>query len=140
MIMIATAITGQDFETYFDSVVSIKGNVGWVSAYRLHRVTIMIENAFRDKETNFMLTCYPFLVEKVIEYKRFSQVVQQELLKGKPVHPDQTPGTMNLSNSRTTCVSLSYHLKYCNNDDYYYCLQDNQNSKYQVRNNAVSVV
>ena len=47
MEIIATAIAESDFLAYYDSVISIRTNVGWVAAIRLVEIARNIEFAFQ---------------------------------------------------------------------------------------------
>jgi len=93
--------------------------VGWVSASRLHYAAYYIQRAYNEDDKDEMIRRYPNLVESVIEFKRFSHQLQHEMLK--------LPGEcQETEKERTTCVAKSYHIRYCEEDDYYYCTRDDQ--------------
>ena len=49
MEIIANAISTYNYEQYYNSVIAIKGNVGWIAAIRLQTQSKLIENAFYAK-------------------------------------------------------------------------------------------
>jgi hypothetical protein len=69
-----------------------------------------------------MVADYPTLVEALMAFKRYSLKVQAQL-QGKSDCRDM--------GERPECVIASqYYLKYDVNNDYFYCLNKNQNRKY----------
>jgi hypothetical protein len=77
---ISHAVEKQDFTEFQSKAHNIKGNVGWVSASRLHYAAYYIQRAFNEGDWDEMLRRYPHLVECVIEFKRFSHKLQHEML------------------------------------------------------------
>ena len=69
MVDIAIAITELNFEAYSKLASSIRLNVDWISADRLHQVAISIELAYSTKSYMEMVLAYPLLVEKLVEFK-----------------------------------------------------------------------
>ena len=51
----------------------LKGATGYVGAGRLHYICHHIKEAFANNDTQKMCDYYPLLVEKCIEFKRFSR-------------------------------------------------------------------
>ena len=52
---------------------SLKGASGYVGAGRVHYCCYHIQKAFVDEDFQLMVDNYPFLVEFVIEFKRYSR-------------------------------------------------------------------
>ena len=77
---ISHAVDKRDFTEFQSKAHNIKGNVGWVSASRLHYAAYYIQRAFNEGDWDEMLRRYPHLVECVIEFKRFSHKLQHEML------------------------------------------------------------
>lgn len=102
---ISHAVDKRDFTEFQSKAHNIKGNVGWVSASRLHYAAYYIQRAFNEGDWDEMLRRYPHLVECVIEFKRFSHKLQHEMLS--------LPGEcIETENERTISVAKAYTLKF----------------------------
>ena len=62
-----------DYPVIKQGVHSLKGASGYVGAGRVHYCCYHIQKAFVDEKFQLMIDYYPFLVEYVIEFKRFSR-------------------------------------------------------------------
>ena len=70
---VAEAVNQQDYDKIKLGAHMLKGATGYIGAGRLHYVCYHIKNAFFCGDYQKMLNYYPLLVEKCIEFKRFSR-------------------------------------------------------------------
>ena len=81
MSQVAEGIKKQDYMKIKNGVHMLKGATGYVGAGRLHYVCYHIQNAHLNNDLQKMRAYYPLLVEKCIEFKRFSRKYLASLKK-----------------------------------------------------------
>ena len=73
MSQVAEGVNLQDNAKIKMGVHMLKGATGYVGAGRLHYICYHIQHAFHKNDFQKMRDYYPLLVEKCIEFKRFSR-------------------------------------------------------------------
>ena len=73
MAQVAEGMNALDYLKIKLGAHSLKGASGYVGAGRVHYCCYHIQKAFVEEKFDLMVSYYPFLVEFVIEFKRFSR-------------------------------------------------------------------
>jgi hypothetical protein len=103
---------------------AIKGNVGWVGASRLHYAAFWIQKAYYDNDFEEMIRRYPHLIETLVEFRRYSNKVKENLLS-KPF-PEK-------DSDKEAVVAEGYKLQFDEKEDYVYCLLNKQTVEHRKR-------